>query len=250
MRTVETLRAIAAESVKNNATFRDAWILVGGTTATLHDIQQMTNEDFQFMIVVTMVGIFIILFIILVSVLVPLRLMLTILLSISWTLAIATVYFSYAQGYPIFWIMPMVLFIVMMGLGLDYDIFLTTRIREEVLKGKTDSEAITTAVERTGSIITACGIIMAGAFGSMMISTMGMLTEFGFALGFAILLDAMLVRTYLVPAIMILLQKWNWWAPGWLKRLRGGKQLAQDAARRLAAPPEQSTARMPPMTKK
>jgi len=119
----------------------------------------------------------------------------------------------------------MILFIILMGLGMDYDIFLVTRIREEVAKGKTDEEAIVTAVERTGGIITACGVIMAGAFASLMLSTMGLLQEFGFALSFAIIVDAMLVRIYLVPAIMVLLKKWNWWAPGRLQRVRREEKL-------------------------
>jgi RND superfamily putative drug exporter len=116
--------------------------------------------------------------------------------------------------------MPLILFIVLMGLGMDYDIFLCTRIREEVAKGKSDEEAITTAVKSTGGIITICGVIMAGALGTMMFSTLGMLKQFGFALFFAILLDAMIVRIYLVPAIMVLLKKWNWWAPMGLQRVR------------------------------
>jgi RND superfamily putative drug exporter len=61
---------------------------------------------------------------------------------------------------------------------------------------------------------------MAGAFATMMLSSLGLLQEFGFALAFVILLDAMIVRIYLVPSVMILLQKWNWWAPGRLQRVR------------------------------
>jgi RND superfamily putative drug exporter len=122
----------------------------------------------------------------------------------------------------------MILFVIAMGLGMDYDIFLTTRIREEVSKGKSDEKAILTAVERTGGIITACGLIMAGAFGSMMLSSTSLLQEFGFGLFFVILIDAMLVRIYLVPAIMLLLQKWNWYAPGRLQRVRREEKARKD----------------------
>ncbi|MFW5914426.1 MAG: MMPL family transporter, partial [Thermoplasmatota archaeon] len=120
---------------------------------------------------------------------------------------------------PILWLMPMIVFVVTMGLGMDYDVFLTTRIREEVVRGYDDREAIVRAVEGTGKIITACGLIMSGAFASMMLSSTSLLQEFGFALAFAILLDATLVRIYLVPAIMVLLEGWNWWAPGRLQRV-------------------------------
>jgi RND superfamily putative drug exporter len=128
--------------------------------------------------------------------------------------------FEFASGVPVLWMLPLILFVIAVGLGMDYDIFLTTRIREEVAKGKTDEQAIMVAVERTGGIITACGLVMAGAFGSMMLSSTALLREFGFGLAFAILLDAMIVRIYLVPAIMLMLQKWNWYAPGRLQRVR------------------------------
>lgn len=210
------------DSIKNdpNENLFDATIYVGGETAGLRDIQDSMNNDFRNMAIIVVVGIFILLLIILGSVLVPLRLILTIALSISWALAMTMLLFEWFKGIPVLWLMPMILFIILMGLGMDYDIFLVTRIREEVAKGKTDEEAIVTAVERTGGIITACGIIMAGAFASLMLSTMGLLQEFGFGLSFAIIIDAMLVRIYLVPAIMVLLKKWNWWAPGRLQRVR------------------------------
>jgi RND superfamily putative drug exporter len=154
------------------------------------------------------------------SIINPLRSILTILLSISWTIATTMVIFNFILGFPILWMMPMILFVVCLGLGMDYDIFLTTRIREEAQKGMSDKDAIVHAVERTGGIITACGIIMASAFGTMMLSEGALLREFGFALMFAILLDATIVRIYLVPAIMSLLGKWNWYAPGRLQRVR------------------------------
>jgi RND superfamily putative drug exporter len=103
---------------------------------------------------------------------------------------------------------------------MDYDILLTTRIREEVSKGMTTNQAIVHAVEHTGGVITACGIIMAGSFGAMMLSDTAMLQQFGFALMFAILIDATVVRMYLVPALMSILGEWNWWAPGPLRRKR------------------------------
>lgn len=194
--------------------------LIGGSTAGMVDISSVFNSDFHVMEIVVILGIFLVLLLVLGSVLVPLRLILTILLSVSWTLAVTYILFSQILGAEVLWMIPMILFVISMGLGMDYDVFLTTRIREEVLKGKSDEEAVVTAVENTGGIITACGLIMAGAFGTMLLSGMNMLQEFGFALAFLVLLDAMVVRIYLVPAIMILLKKWNWWAPGPLQRVR------------------------------
>jgi RND superfamily putative drug exporter len=143
-------------------------------------------------------------------------------MSVMWTLALTAIIFEYVLDDQLLWLMPIVLIVVCLGLGMDYDIFLTTRIREEVHKGKSMKEAIVDSVKATGGIITICGLIMAGAFGTMTLSGSVMLQEFGFALAFAILLDATVVRMYLVPAIMSLMGKWNWWAPGKLQRTRTG----------------------------
>lgn len=220
MSEIDDIRAIINEVKGNSQALQKTDIYVGGSTAELRDLQKVTDSDFQKMVIIVIVGIFIVLMIVLGSIFIPMRLILTISLSISWTLALAMFIFEYMRGLPILWLMPMILFIVMMGLGMDYDILLCTRIREEVQKGKNDVDAIITAVEKTGVIITACGAIMAAAFGSMMLSTLGLLQEFGFALCFAILVDAMIIRIYLVPAIMVLLTKWNWWAPGPLQRVK------------------------------
>jgi RND superfamily putative drug exporter len=110
---------------------------------------------------------------------------------------------------------PIILLVICLGLGMDYDILLTTRIKENVMaRGMSNDDAIFHAVTHTGSVITICGLIMGGAFGTLMISGMPMLQEFGFALCFAILVDALIVRTYIVPAIMHLLGDWNWKGPG------------------------------------
>jgi len=217
--TIDDIRALDRQA--DSSIFGgSAVILVGGSTAAMSDVSGTVSQDFLTMRVVVLIGIYVVLLLVLGSLLIPLRLIMTVLLNVTWTIAMTMLIFQFGLGSPVLWMMPLILFVVAMGLGMDYDIFLTTRIREEVLKGKTDEEAIATAVERTGGIITACGLVMAGAFGSMMLSQTILLREFGFGLAFAILLDAMILRIYLVPAIMLLLQKWNWYAPGRLQRVR------------------------------
>ncbi len=218
--TILPIRSLVADQKESDPILADATIMVGGSTAAIKDIKDVLDRDFQIMAVVVIIADFILLMFVLGSILVPLRLILTILLSISWTLAATFLVFQVWLQVPILWLMPWILFVIAMGLGMDYDIFLTTRIREEVAKGKSDRDAIVTAVEKTGGIITAAGLVMAGAFSTMMLSSLGLLQEFGFALAFVILLDAMIVRIYLVPSVMILLEKWNWWAPGRLQRVR------------------------------
>ncbi len=217
------IRKLCKDYKANTPILKDAQVYVGGSTAGTADIGGTVTHDFPISAAIVLLGVYLILLFVIGSVLIPFRLIITILVSISWTLAIALIVFLWWAAIPVLWIMPLLLFVILMGLGMDYDIFLMTRIKEAVMEGKSDEKAIAHAVQTTGSIISICGFIMAGAFGTMMLSSTGMLKEFGFGLCFAILLDATIVRIYLVPAIMVLAKKWNWWAPFGLQKVRKGK---------------------------
>jgi RND superfamily putative drug exporter len=118
---------------------------------------------------------------------------------------------------------------------MDYNIFILTRIREEAAKGQKQNDAIVHAMQQTGGIITAAAIILAGSLGSLMLSSNMMLREMGFAFAFSILIDAIVVRTYLVPAVMATFGKWNWYNP--IKRLR---RVKDDDAKAAEAKPEEA----------
>ena len=178
-----------------------------------YEMSEMVNQDFHFIIFVVVGLLIILLFLVMNSYLTPIRAVLTIVMSVLWTLGLTYLLFGYVLNMPVVWIVPIVLFVVCLGLGMDYDILLTTRIKEYVSKGYTNDEAIIAAVQKSGAVITLCGLIMAGAFGTMMMSSSPMLMEFGFALGFAIAVDALIIRTYIVPAIMHLMGDLNWKGP-------------------------------------
>jgi RND superfamily putative drug exporter len=187
--------------------------MIGGSPAGLHDYQTLITGKYNSVYALVLVGVFIVLMALLRSVFTPLRLILTLLASVVWTIAAYVIVFQMWGGMSTEWLLPIFLFCALMGLGVDYDIFLVSRIREEVLKGKSDEEAIEHSVKATGTIITLCGAVMASAFGSMMISSSLELKEFGFVLFLAIILDATLMRLVIVPAIMVLMKKYNWWMP-------------------------------------
>jgi RND superfamily putative drug exporter len=98
----------------------------------------------------------------------------------------------------------------MFGLGMDFDILLVSRIKEEIEKGATDKEATFKAVKSTSKMILSAGLIMSASFFSLMLSELWPLKIIGFAIGFAVILDATVVRLFLVPALMIVLKKLNW----------------------------------------
>ena len=225
--TVHKIRAFLTSYRSSDSNLADSQIYVGGASASMVDIDNIMSVEFNQMEAGVIIGVFIVLLIVLGSVILPAFAILSIGLSISWTLAATLLLFGELLSKPVLWLMPVVLFIILMGLGMDYNIFILTRIREEAQKQESHERAIIEAVDRTGGIITACALIMAGAFGTLMLSGTTILQEFGFALSFAVLLDAMLVRTYITPAIMKLLgPKWTWWAPGRLQRVRPEKMKA------------------------
>jgi len=194
-------------------------MLVGGETASVADLANSSAADYFNMTALVLVGVFVVLMIALGSIFTPLRLIFTILLSISWAMAAAIYIFHTYIGMELIWILPIMLLVIMLGLGLDYDIFLVTRIREYVVGGAKDDEAIETAVERTGGIITATGLVTAGAFGTMMLSQIPMLQQLGLAFFIVVILDATITRVYLVPSIMRHMKRLNWWAPGRIRRV-------------------------------
>ena len=216
--TVEALRSLMATLSSEDPALSSADIYVGGATAVIYDLANDLNRQFTVMEIVVVIGIFLVLLIVLGAVLLSAFAIISILLSISWAFAATVGIFGYTLDEPILWIIPLILFIMLMGIGMDYNVFILTRIREERHKGKSDRDAIVDSLDWTGGIITALAIIMGSAFSMMMISSTMMLKEMGFALAFAIMLDAMVVRTYIVPAMMTLLGKWAWWAPGRLQR--------------------------------
>jgi len=192
---------------------------VGGATASVSDLTKSSGSDYLNLTTLVLVGVFMVLLLALGSVFTPLRLIFTILLSISWAMAATVYFFRTYFATELIWILPIMLLVIMVGLGLDYDIFLVTRIREYVAGGSKDDEAIETAVERTGGIITVTGLVTAGAYGTMMLSQIPMLQQLGFAIFLVVLLDATITRIYLVPSIMRIMKRLNWWAPSFLRRV-------------------------------
>ncbi len=197
---------------------------VTGTAVVMYDISEIISGEFTQIEILVVILIIILLFFVMRSYTIPLRSVATILMSICWTLAATHLIF----GDEVTWLIPLILLVICLGLGMDYDILLTTRIKENVrAHGMSNDEAIHHAVVHSGSVITICGLIMGGAFGTLMLSSMGMLQQFGFALCFAILCDALIVRTYIVPAVMHLLGDWNWKGPRFLMTKAEREQLDQ-----------------------
>jgi putative drug exporter of the RND superfamily len=120
---------------------------------------------------------------------------------------------------PIAPFMPVMMFAILFGLSMDYEVFLISRIREEYLKDGNTRRAVADGLAKTARVITAAAAIMVVVFLSFVTSQEVFLKLFGIGLAAAVFLDATIVRMVLVPAVMQLLGKWNWWIPDWLERV-------------------------------
>ena len=182
-------------------------VAFGGGAPTTHDIESATALATERLALLVSVGLVIVLLVVLRSYLIPLLAVASIGISIGWAWGITNLVLADGLGIPLFYFVPTVLFILILGLGIDYNIFLLTRVREERLRGRSPVEAITEGLGRTGGIITAAAVILASAFAILTTGNFLLLVAIGFSVATAIILDAAVVRTYLVPAALVLLEK-------------------------------------------
>ena len=208
-----------AQSIRNylHANFDSApgvtGIYVGGASGSILDTRNVFDSNFNSIVPIVAVGVALVLLVVLGSLFLPIFAVLSVLMSIVWTLGATKFVFQQYFNFQILFITPFFLFVTLLGLGMDYNVFILTRIREEATKGKHLNDAIISAIEQTGGIITAAAIILAGSLGALMLSSDLFLKQLGFAFAYSILIDALVVRTYLVPAVMSVMGRWNWFSP-------------------------------------
>ncbi len=182
----------------------------GGGAPTISDLADETSFATEVMIVAVMAGLILVLLAVLRSWIIALLAVATIGLSISWAWALTDLVLQQLFGIPIFFYVRTILIMLVLGLGIDYNIFLLTRIREERLHGRPAREATVEGLGRTGGIITAAAVILASAFSALLVGDFTLIRAIGFSVAVAVVMDAMVVRTYLVPATLQLLGERAW----------------------------------------
>ncbi|MCI4319476.1 MAG: MMPL family transporter [Thermoplasmata archaeon] len=187
-----------------------AGLAFGGGAPTTRDIQQQTDLATQRLVLAVSIGLIVVLLAVLRSALIPLLAVATIGLSIGWAWAITYLVFGGLFHLPLFFFVPTVMIILILGLGIDYNIFVLTRVREERERPGEPRDAVVRAVAATGGIITAAAVILASAFAILTTGNFLLLRAIGFSVAVAVVLDAMVVRTYLVPASLQLLGDRVW----------------------------------------
>ena len=203
-------------------------VYVGGITAIFTDFASVLTAKLPVFIGVVVLLSFVLLALVLRSLVVPLKAAIMNLLSIAAAFGILTAVFQWgwlggvfgaSRPGPIEAFLPVMLFAILFGLSMDYEIFLVMRIHEEWLRTGDNRQAVGRGLSATGGTITAAAAIMIVVFGSFILGGERIIKEFGLGLAAAIFVDAVIIRTALVPSLMLLMGKANWWFPSWLDRV-------------------------------
>ncbi len=202
-------------------------VQVTGAAATSVDITDYLSGRMPIFFAAVLTLSFVLLMTVFRSLLVPLKAVLMNILSIGAAYGVVVAVFQWGwgsnllgiEGGPINPFIPMMLFAVVFGLSMDYEVFMLSRIREEYLRTGDATASVADGLASTARVITAAAAIMVVVFASFMLEDIREIKLFGLGLALAVLLDATLVRMVVVPATMELLGDRNWWIPSWLDRL-------------------------------
>lgn len=208
---VKTILA-TARGAQVNTSLADASISMSGMTPYYSELRDYYNHDLEFIVLMTVVVVFLILVLLLRAVVAPLYLVGTVILSCLSSLGIGVIVLQLIGGQFMSASTPGMAFIVLVAVGADYNMLLISRIRDESPHGI--RSGVIRTVRSTGSVITSAGMIFAAPMFAMLFSSIGSMVQGGFIIGVGLLLDTLLVRTITVPALAVLVGKYNWWPSG------------------------------------
>ncbi len=201
--------------------------VAGATTVNIDITDQLSSRLWVLMAVV--IGLtFLVLMFAFRSVLVPIKAAIGILLSIAASLGVVVAVFQWGwfnellgidTTQPIISFLPTIMFAILFGLSMDYEVFILSRVREDYLRTGNSHESVVSGVASSARVITAAAAIMVSVFGGFMLGDDPTIKMVGLGLAAAVFLDATVIRLILVPATMVLFDEANWWLPGWLDRL-------------------------------
>ncbi len=229
-----------------------AEVLVGGWAAFDLDLTDSVYEAAPPAIAFVVLATYVVLFLLLGSVLLPIKAVIVNFLSIS--ASYGALVWIFQEGHlsglldftpgPINTTTPIIMFCILFGLSMDYEVMLLSRIKEEYEHTGDNVSSVALGIERTGRLITGAALIMATVFFSFGLAEAVVIKAIGLGMGLAVLVDATIIRALLVPATMRLMGDWNWWAPKPLARLHRRLGLSEntiDAPDSAAAPPYEAT---------
>ncbi|MBJ7329338.1 MAG: MMPL family transporter [Solirubrobacteraceae bacterium] len=201
---------------------------VGGLTAGYVDLADRIADSLPWLIALVIVLSCLLLLVAFRSVVLPLKAALMNLLSVAAAYGVLTLVFQEGHGagliglegaVPVVSYVPLMMFAILFGLSMDYEVFLLSRIREHHDAGESTHDAVVSGLASSARVITAAATIMVVVFGSFVLNDDPTVKQFGLGMAVAVFIDATVVRCLLVPSLMVLLRDANWWLPGWLDRI-------------------------------
>jgi len=198
-------------------------VLVGGMQATYVDFDRYLYSHFPGAILVILCASFVLLLVMFRSLLLPLKAILMNVLSVGAAYGVLVFVFQWGHFAGVLdftssgfvdSLIPILLFCILFGLSMDYEVFLLSRIREEWMRTRNNTLAVARGLEKTGSVITNAAFMFMVVTVAFTFTTIIVTKEMGLGMTIAVLVDATIIRSLLVPATMRLLGRWNWWLPG------------------------------------
>jgi RND superfamily putative drug exporter len=214
-----------ARGAQANTSLADASISMSGMTPYYSELRDYFNHDLRFIVLITVAVVFLILVLLLRAVVAPLYLVGTVILSCLASLGIGVIVLQLIGGQPMAASTPGMAFIVLVAVGVDYNMLLISRIRDESPNGI--RSGVIRTVRTTGSVITTAGMIFAAPMLAMLFSSIGSMVQGGFIIGVGLLVDTFIVRTITVPALAVLVGKANWWPSGRSQKPRSSQRASK-----------------------
>lgn len=210
LRAADQVRDVATLSLRESP-LESHRVGVTGASPFFADIEDVTRRDVRVIVAAVILGVFLVLVLLLRSLIAPVYLVLTVLLSFAATLGLTSMVFQGLLGQDgLVWWLPIFLFVTLVALGADYNIFLMGRIREEAHRMDT-RRAVAEGLATTGHVITSAGLILAGTFAALLAAPLTGMVQLGFAATLGLLIDTFIVRSLMVPSIAVLLGASSWW---------------------------------------
>ncbi len=222
--TTELVRSLRGHVLVPLAASTSTTLLVGGSNATSIDFTHVLSSKLPLFVAIVVLLSALLLFVVFRSLVIPLQAAVMNLLSIGASLGVVVAIFQWGwlgsifnvKGAPIEAFIPVMLFAIVFGLSMDYEVFLVSRMHEEWRRTRDATQAVSHGLASTGRVITAAATIMICVFLSFVVGGERILELFGLSLASAVFLDAFIVRSLLLPSVMHLLGRRTWMLPGWL----------------------------------
>jgi RND superfamily putative drug exporter len=226
--TSETLTRLREEVIPAAIDGTDAEVFIGGRTAMMSDLSDRISDRLVPFILAVVALSFLLLMLVFRSVMVPLKAAVMNMLSIGAAYGVIVAVFQWGWGkgliglestVPVNPFVPMIMFAVLFGLSMDYEVFLLSRVREEYQRTRDSHQSVVDGLASTARVITSAALIMISVFLAFVMTDNVTVKMFGLGLATAVAIDATVVRMVLVPSTMSLLGSGNWWLPRWLDRI-------------------------------